>query len=296
MPRLQRKSFSHPDEVRRFPNGHTDIVELDETAIARFAMDPGWRWSHDVAPLVGTSSCQLRHLGYVISGRLHILMNDGTEIEFQPGDAYEIPPGHDGWVVGDEPWHTIEFASGRTFAAVDAADNRTLATILFTDIVDSTATLSRLGDDRWREILLDHNERLRASIDRFRGREIVTTGDGVLAVFDSAARAIRCASAMVAAVRDLELEIRAGLHTGEVDFVGGNVRGIAVHAAARIAALAGASEILVSATTRDLADGAGLRFQSRGRHQLKGLDGERELFALAHDDHVGAAAAAISPA
>ena len=138
-------------------------------------------------------------------------MDDGTELDIVAGDAYEIPPGHDAWVVGDATFDAVEFASARNFGiAPDEEDERTLATILFTDIVDSTATLARLGDTAWRRVLLDHNDLLRSELDRFRGREIVTTGDGFLALFDSAARAVRCAAAMTGAVRGLGIEIRAG--------------------------------------------------------------------------------------
>ena len=129
-------------------------------------------------------------------------------------------------------------------------------------------------------MLLDHNDALRGELDRFRGREIVTTGDGFLALFDSAARAARCAAAMTEAVRPLGIEIRAGLHTGEVNLTGGNARGVAVHAAARVAALAGAGEVLVSGTTRDLLDGSGLHFEDRGAHELKGLEGVRQVYAV----------------
>ena len=181
-------------------------------------MGPGWRWSEVVKPVVDTPSCVNRHLGYVIAGHLHVLMDDGTELDIVAGDAYEIPPGHDAWVVGDTVFDSVEFASARLFGiAPDEEDERTLATILFTDIVDSTASLARLGDKAWRRLLLDHNDALRSELDRFRGREIVTTGDGFLALFDGAARAVRCAAAMIDAVRPLGIEIRAGLHTGEVD-------------------------------------------------------------------------------
>ena len=155
-----------------------------------------------------------------------------------------------------------------------------LATILFTDIVDSTAQISRVGDATWRRIVVAHNQLMRAELDRFRGREMGTTGDGFLALFDGAARAVRCAQAMTAAVRDLDLEIRAGLHTGEVAIAGGQARGLAVHAAARVSALAGPGEVLVSSTTRDLLDGSGLSFVSRGEHELKGLTGARMIYAL----------------
>jgi class 3 adenylate cyclase len=281
VPRPQRRGFATPDVVREFPHGRLDIISLDETAIGRFVCEPGWRWFADVAPIVGTSSCQNRHVGYAISGHLHVVMDDGTELDIVADDAYEIPPGHDAWVVGDAAWDTVEFTSARTFGIAPDADERTLVTILLTDIVDSTQTLGRLGDKRWQALLLDHNERSRSALDRFRGREVVTTGDGFLALFDSAGRAVRCASAM--AVRPLGIEIRAGLHTGEVTLAGGNARGVAVHTAARIAALAAPGEVCVSGTTHDLLEGSGLRFRDRGQHALKGLDGLRQVYALEVD-------------
>ena len=284
MPRLQHKSFATPDQVRTFTLGHIDIVNLDETSIGRFIWEPGWRWSEVVKPVVDTPLCVNRHLGYVIGGHLHVLMEDGTELDIVAGDAYEIPPGHDAWVVGETAFDAVEFASARNFGlAPDEEDERTLATILFTDIVDSTATLARLGDTAWRRLLLDHNDALRVQLDRFRGREIVTTGDGFLALFDSAARAVRCAAVMGEAVRPLGVEIRAGLHTGEVSIAGGNARGLAVHAAARVAALAGPGEVLITGTTHDLLDGSSLRFEDRGDKELKGLEGVRRIFALVRD-------------
>src|SRR5207344_1916581 len=112
------------------------------------------RWSEVVAPIVQTASCQNRHVGYVISGHLHVVMDDGTELDVVAGDAYEIPSGHDAWVVGDQPWDTVEFAGARSFGVgPEAEDERTLATIMFTDIVDSTATLGRLGDTIWQRML-----------------------------------------------------------------------------------------------------------------------------------------------
>jgi class 3 adenylate cyclase len=281
MPRLQRKSITAPDVVRTFPFGHVDVVKLDETSVARFTWEPGWRWSKHVAPVVHTASCQNRHVGYVMSGVLHVVMDDGTELEIRAGDAFEIPPGHDAWVVGDEVWDTVEFTSAAIFGVTPEEENESvLATILFTDIVDSTSTLSRIGDAAWRRLLLQHNQVMRTALDRYRGREMGTTGDGFLALFDGAARAVRCASAMIAAVAEIGVPIRAGLHTGEVAITGGQARGLAVHAAARVSALAGPGEILVSSTTRDLLDGSGLLFVSRGEHQLKGLAGARTIYAL----------------
>ena len=281
MPRLQRKSFADSTDARVVGRGRFDVVNLDETAVGRIEFKPGWRWSIDAKPRVGGSSCQVRHLGAAVSGIQHILADDGTEMEIHGGEAYEIPPGHDGWVVGDEPFVAIEFASARVFVATDAgADVRTLGTILMTDIVNSTATLERVGDVKWHAMLLEHNERLRAQIDRFDGREIRTTGDGFQVLFTGAARAVRCAAGMMDALADLEIRIRAGLHTGEVELAAGNLHGIAVHTAARVSALAGPGEVLVSSVTHDLLDGSGLAFEQRGLHELKGLSGPRPVFAL----------------
>lgn len=281
MPRLQRKSFATPDQVRTFPTGHCNIVNLDDVAVGNFVFQPGWRWSKDVQPVAGTKSCQFRHLGYTISGSLEVRMDDGTTLVMKPGDAYEIPPGHDAWVVGDEPWNSVEFASAHNFGVPpEAIGERVLATLLFSDIVGSTATLERIGDHAWAELVQEHNARIRAAIDRQRGREIDSAGDGFLALFDGAARAVHAAAVMDPAVADLGVRIRVGIHTGEVEIAGGRARGVAVHAAARVAALAGPGEVLVSGTTRDLLDGSGIAFESRGDHELKGLSGARPIFAV----------------
>jgi class 3 adenylate cyclase len=208
-------------------------------------------------------------------------MEDGTEMIVRPGDAYEIPPGHDSWVVGDEPWDSVEFASAHNFGvSPDKLGERILSTILFSDIVDSTATLERLGDRAWAELLQEHNRRIRTAIDRFRGREMNTLGDGFLVLFDGPARAVHAAAAMDQAVADLGLRVRVGIHTGEVELVGGQARGVSVHMAARVSSLAGAGDVLVSAMTVDLLDGSGLAFASFGEHELKGLSGKRALFIL----------------
>ncbi|HET8978813.1 MAG TPA: adenylate/guanylate cyclase domain-containing protein [Solirubrobacteraceae bacterium] len=161
-----------------------------------------------------------------------------------------------------------------------AEPDRVLATVLFTDIVASTATAIKLGDRRWREVLERHNSLVRTELLRFRGREIDTTGDGFLATFDGPARAIRCARAIVAGVQNLGLSVRAGLHTGECEMADGKVAGIAVHTGARVAAEAGADEVLVSSTVRDLVAGSGIGFDDRGLHELKGIPGEWRLFAV----------------
>lgn len=281
MPRLQKKNFANADSVRKLGHGRFDVVNLDETSVGRIKMEPGWRWSVDVAPLAGTKACQVRHLGAATGGVLHVLQEDGLEMDIRAGDAYEIPPGHDAWVVGDVAYEAIEFASARVFGASnDEQGVRMLGTILMTDIVNSTATLERVGDRKWHETLLEHNDRLRAQIDRFGGREVRTTGDGFQVLFNGAARGVSCAAAMVDALADLDVKIRAGLHTGDVELTAGNLHGIAVHTAARVSALAGPSEVLVSSVTRDLLEGSGLMFEQRGVHELKGLSGARPVFAL----------------
>jgi class 3 adenylate cyclase len=159
--------------------------------------------------------------------------------------------------------------------------DRALATIMFTDIVGSTDLAASVGDARWRLVLDEHNRIVREQLGRFRGREVKTTGDGFLAAFDGPARGIRCAQAITEAVRDAGVEIRAGLHTGEVDLFGDDLGGIAVHIGARVAALAAAGEVLVSSTVKDLVVGSGIGFDDRGTHPLKGVPGEWRLFAVA---------------
>lgn len=286
MPRLQRRKFAESEEIRRFPHGEVRVVTLDDMVFGEFVLKPGWKWSADVKPIAGTEQCQHRHVGYVIKGQLHVVMNDGATMDFVAGDTYEIPPGHDAWIVGDETYHGIEFSGARSFARSPLEiGGGVMATILFTDIVGSTKKASEVGDTRWRAMLLEHNAAMRTELDRYRGRELKTMGDGFLAAFDSALRAVKCAQAMVEAVKPIGLEIRAGCHSGEVEFVQGDVFGVAVHAAARVLTLAGASEVLASWTTHDLLAGSTVRLESRGHHALKGFEGEREVFrVLGRDD------------
>ena len=281
MPRLQRRSFADCHETRKFRNGELRLVTLDDLVFGEFLLQPGWKWSDDVRPIAGTPQCQHRHVGFVISGHLHVVMNDGATMDMVAGDTYEIPPGHDAWVVGDTPYHGVEFSGARTFARSPFdIGGGVVATLLFTDIVGSTKKLAEVGDERWRAMLVEHNTAMRAELDRHRGRELKTMGDGFLAVFDSAMRAVKCAQAMVAAAKPIGLQIRAGCHTGEVEVVGEDVFGVAVHAAARILSLAGDDEVVVSWTTRDLLAGSNVRLESRGLHALKGLEGEREVFRV----------------
>jgi class 3 adenylate cyclase len=282
MPRLQAKSFANPDDVRSMPMFTIESVGFDEARISHCSFEPGWRWSTHVAPLVGTGSCQIRHFGYTMSGVVRVVMDDGQVLEVGPNTVFEIPAGHDKWVVGDEPWVTIDWSGSNraTEAAVNEGGNRTLATVMFTDIVSSTATLERVGDSAWRELLATHNARIRTELNMFRGREVKTTGDGFLAVFDSATRSVRCAMAMIASARAMDLPIRIGINTGEIEFVGDDIRGMTVHAAARLLDLAGHDEIMVSASTRDLIESSGVVLEDAGAHELKGLTGARQVFRV----------------
>jgi class 3 adenylate cyclase len=164
----------------------------------------------------------------------------------------------------------------RTLAEAD----RVLTTVLFSDIVGSTERAASLGDRQWRELLARHHEMVRRELTAFRGREIDTAGDGFLASFDGPARAIRAAATITRKVKLMGLEIRAGLHTGECEIIGAKLTGIAVHTGARVAALAGPGEVLVSSTVKDLVAGSGLRFRERGAHELKGVPGLWQLYSV----------------
>jgi class 3 adenylate cyclase len=182
-----------------------------------------------------------------------------------------------------EPWRDSfrEIAEFLTGQQADVADDRVLATVLFTDIVDSTRRAAEMGDRDWRALLDAHDVIVRSQLARFRGREVNTSGDGFLAMFDGPQRAIRCAMAIRDAVQALGIEVRAGLHTGECELRGDDIGGIGVHIGARVSALAGANDVLVSSTLRDLVIGSGLEFEDRGTHQLKGVPGEWRVFAVA---------------
>jgi class 3 adenylate cyclase len=199
-----------------------------------------------------------------------------------PGAKLVELPGidHIPW-VGDQDALLDEVEEFLTGTRPHATVDRVLATVLFTDIVGSTTLAAELGDRRWRDLLQSYYTLARREVDRGRGREIDTAGDGLFASFDGPARAIRCASAIVSAVRSLGITVRAGLHTGECEVIGEKIGGIAVHIGARVAAMAGPGEVLVSHTVRDLVAGSGIRFEDRGTHELKGMPGAWPLFAVA---------------
>ena len=284
MAEFRSKNFGSPDQTLRLPKLTAEMVEIGEVTVGYLVTEPGWRWSEHVRPVVGGEWCQARHLGVILSGRVAVQLKDGRRLEFGPNDVFDIPPGHDGWTVGDEPCVQIEWAGLHTFGGLGTGlHGRALVTLLFTDIVDSTSTATELGDAAWRELLSRHFEATRAELDRFGGREVDTTGDGMFAAFDGAARALHCAEAIRRAAHRQGLRIRAGVHVGEVEIVGKDVRGVAVHEATRIMGQAAADEILVSETTRVLAGTAGLRFEDRGTHELKGLAGDWRLHAFVAD-------------
>lgn len=282
MSRPTAKAFADPDAVRTFPMVRFETVDVGEATVSHCTFEPGWRWSTGIGPLMHVDSCPIRHVGYSVSGTIRVVMDDGETIDVGPDVAFDVPPGHDKWVVGDEPWVAIEWgASGRAMSeAIQEETERSLATIVFTDIVGSTNKVEALGDAAWRDLLTTHHVRLREQLNIYRGREINTTGDGLLIVFDSPTRALRCAAAMVRSSAASGFEIRVGVHTGEVDLVGDDVRGIAVHLAARLLTQAGPGEVVVSATTAALAEGSGFTLEDGGTHELKGFSGPRRLFRL----------------
>ncbi|MDT5256999.1 MAG: hypothetical protein QOD10_2079 [Mycobacterium sp.] len=207
----------------------------------------------------------------------------GKDVAYHiPGAKYVELPGRNMYHFV-EPWRASfeEIAEFLTGHRAEVPEDRVLATVLFTDIVDSTRRAAEMGDRDWHALLDAHDAVVRSQLARFRGREVNTSGDGFLAMFDGPQRAIRCAMAIRDAVQALGIEVRAGLHTGECEVRGDDIGGLAVHIGARVSALAGPNDVLVSSTLRDLVIGSGLEFEERGTHQLKGVPGEWRVFAVA---------------
>ncbi|HUG47927.1 MAG TPA: adenylate/guanylate cyclase domain-containing protein [Candidatus Limnocylindria bacterium] len=275
------RRFSSADEVIEFGPTRSEMISVGGLILSHDIQKPGWRWSTHVKPVVGTDSCQVRHLGLVLRGRLHVALDDGTEFEVGPLDVMDLPVGHDAWVVGDEPFETFAWSGGKTWLApATTLGERILATLLMTDVVDSTGMARRLGDRAWSDVLADHQFQTREIVARYRGRVVDFAGDGVLTVFDGAARAIRCSLALSEAAGHAGLAIRAAVHIGEVEVAEKTLHGIAIHEASRILGLAAPSEVLVSEITASLARDAGVDLEDRGEHQLRGLPGTYRLFAV----------------
>jgi class 3 adenylate cyclase len=275
---IEARTFDEPDETVSFDHGHVDLVKVGSLTIGREVLEPGWRWSTHVKPIVATEWCEFHHVSFMLSGRVRVVTRDGESRDVGPGQIYDVPPGHDAWVVGDEPAISVDFIGVVGWGTPPESGERTLTTILFTDIVGSTAAAERLGDAAWKRLLATHHEDVRSLLELHRGREVKTTGDGFLATFDAPARAIRCALAVSSASAKLGIDLRAGVHTGEVELSGGDLRGVAVHLAARIMDVAEPGTVLVSSTTRELATGAAMEFVDRGSRAFKGISGERQVY------------------
>ena len=275
---VEAKAFDIPDDTVTFDHGHIQLVTVGSITIGREMLEPGWRWSEHVKPIVGTEWCEFHHAMYLLSGRVRVLMRDGETRDVVAGEVADVGPGHDAWVVGEEPAVSIDIQGVVGWATAPEPGERVLTTVLFTDIVGSTVAAERLGDQAWKHLLATHQEDVRALLGHHRGRLVNTTGDGIVATFDAPARAIRCALALADATRKVGIEIRAGVHTGEVEFVDRDLRGVAVHLAARVMGEAEPGTTYVSATTRELTLGAGIEFIERGARALKGISGEWPLF------------------
>ncbi|MBA2631502.1 MAG: hypothetical protein H0U86_00635 [Chloroflexi bacterium] len=268
--KLQNRRFGDADDVREVPLGRLETYDLGEIRIGRSILQPGWRWSESIKPIARTELCEFHHIGVCVSGTCRVQMREGSELTIKAGQFYEVPPGHDSWVIGDEPWVTIDWSPSTAFARSEGGGfDRVVATVLMTDIADSTARALEIGDGRWRDLLTRHDQVVRDHLDRFRGREVATTGDGFVAVFDGVERAIRAAQAIAQALAGIGVEARAAVHTGELELEGGNVRGLTVHIAARIMDLAGAGEVYALWATRELLADSSIGFLDRGPHNLK---------------------------
>jgi class 3 adenylate cyclase len=289
------RSWGDPEAAaERFGRGSPSATEEERRGFARvvrLSVSPGSAAAYlrmnldvdisDVLPLIRVPTLVMRRKdlegGDVRSARYLA--------EHIPGARLVEVPGRDfAPQLGDTDRLFAELESFLKDVAEDGQwetePDRILATVLFTDIVDSTARAAELGDRAWRELLQRHHEAVRSQLGRFRGKEMDTAGDGFFATFDGPARAIRCAFAIRQSIRELDLDVRAGLHSGECELVDGKAGGIAVHIGARVASLAEPGEVLVSSTVKDLVAGSGIEFEDRGEHQLKGIAEAWRLFTV----------------
>ena len=273
------RNFDTPDERREFPGGVLDLISVGALTFGREIQQPGWRWSKDIKPIVGTERCEYHHVGYQVRGRWMVEDRDGTQHEIRPGDVYDTPPGHDSWVIGDEPSESVDFQGIAGWASRGAAP-RILTTVVFADIVDSTALIDRIGDAAWRQLQAQFLENVQSVLSTWGGTLVNTAGDGVLMQFDSPLAAVRAGSALAVAADRIGLQLRSGVHTGEVERTGDSLTGLTVHVAARVMAEAGPGEIFVTSTTHDLTLDRGLAYEDRGQRELKGVPGARTLYRL----------------
>ncbi len=256
--------------------------------LERLAASPGtaarlMRWNGEIDVRAVLPSIQAPTLVLHRAGDRFIDIRHSRYLaEHIPGARYLELPGSDALSFGPESERLLDEVEQFVTGARKLPDpERILATVMFSDIVDSTSRAAELGDRTWRQLLETLEGVVVGELDRFRGRAIKTMGDGVLATFDGPARAIRCADAIRQAMAEFGLEVRSGLHTGEIEVMGADVGGIAVHIGARVNAIAGPGEVLVSGTVKDLVVGSGIAFEDRGEHELKGVPGSWRLFAVA---------------
>jgi class 3 adenylate cyclase len=290
------------DLLHRLRAGDLDPLDLLPNIAPHDAEDPPTRrwwathWNSAASPrenedeITAMGPVDIRGLLGAIRVPVLVLHRSGDRIvqvhasrymaERLPDARYRELPGDDHLPFFGDQDTVLDLAEEfLTGAAPKAEPDRVVVTVMFTDIVDSTATATRVGDRRWEHLLGEHDEVVRGALARFRGREVETTGDGFLATFDGPARAIRAAAAVHAELAEHGMRVRVGLHTGECEVVGDHVRGIAVHIAARVTARAEGGEILCSRTVKDLVAGSGFRFTDRGTHRLKGVADEWQLYA-----------------
>jgi len=272
------RAFDEPDDTRTFTKGTLDLIKVGPLTFGRETLDPGWRWSVDVRPLAGTERCEFHHVGYQVSGSWMCEDRDGTQVLVSPGEIFDTPPGHDAWVIGDEPCVTLDF-QGIADWAMRPTPAQVLTTVLFADIVESTPLAERLGDAAWRRLLDQFREDVGLVLAAHHGTLVDTAGDGIFARFDSPLAAVRAAVGINEAAERLGVATRAAVHTGEVEVSTEGLTGLAVHIAARVLGQAESGEVVVTATTRELT-AERFAYRSRGAVELRGVTGARELFVI----------------
>jgi class 3 adenylate cyclase len=279
--------------AKRFTRGSPSATEEERQGfgrVIRLSVSPGAAAAYlrvnldvdirDVLPLIRVPTLVLQRTEAAIDvreGRYVAERIPRARLVELPGRDFAPQIGDTERLLGVIDEFLSEVAAGGAWLA---EPDRVLATVLFTDIVGATNRAAELGDSAWRELLHRHHDAIRGELGRFRGHEVDTAGDGFFATFDGPARAIRCACAIRDSLRDLDLEVRAGLHTGECERDGERMTGIAVHIGARVAAMAGPGEVLVSRTVKDLVAGSGIELDDRGEHELKGVPGDWQLFSV----------------